>query len=97
MRITKAYLTAQLEAARAEINALKAEWRGLRVQLAAKEADAVELQEQAHVSRARDIVKNRAELLARCRELSERGVPVFAQGDFIKHRVSKAVLVQVRQ
>jgi hypothetical protein len=104
--ITKARL-AQLEAcerehnprAEAQLEALRAENDGLRLQVAGEQLRCAELEAELSrlhtVHRDAVLIKNRAELMAVMRELSKQGVPCFMRGGFIYHSQTRAILAQI--
>lgn len=98
MRITKAQLEAKIEALLSRIDALVAESDALRNDLAeSREETRCALAQYRELVKTQSLVEDRAGLIIRCRQLTMGGVPCVMQGDFVKHRVTGAVLAQVRR
>lgn len=98
MRITKAQLEAKIEALLARIDALVAESDALRNELAeSREETRCAIAQYRELAKTQSLVEDRASLIVRCRQLSMSGVPCVMQGDFVKHRITGAVLAQVKR
>lgn len=103
-RLRKADLLSAYNQLEAKYEAELARAQGLRDDLAAAHGVIADLRGEIRVLEAsfresvHDMVRvtGRAELLVKCRELTQQGVPCHMQGDVVKHRLTGAVLAQVR-
>lgn len=102
-RMPKAELRTQLHMRDATIEAQRASIQGLVVVIEVLDDDMLALRSALEEAEGRlrtlrantTEVQNRGELLAKLRELTQRGVPCRMEGDFITHRLTRAVLAQV--
>jgi hypothetical protein len=90
-------LEAKYEAELARVQGLRSDLDAAHLLIADLRSEVASL-EASYRSTVHDmvLVANRGELLARCKQLTQQGLPCHMQGDVIKHRQTGAVLVQIR-
>lgn len=105
-RAKKADLLTALLFLRARLDATESANITLRDELRAAHDSYAELQDEARrvqdevgtsLRLAQEHITSRGELLRKLREFTAQGVPCVMRGGFIKHRITGAVLAQVRQ
>lgn len=97
-RTTKAQLAARIAALEARVLAGDQENQRIVLKHKALEAEFTKLQDSTKsIERDISLVTNRGRLLAKLRLLTASGVPCHMHGDYIKHKVTGAVLAQVQR
>ena len=89
-RMTKAMLEAQLEVTRAALDDAMGQLKAAHRKLA-------QLEGACTIERDINTIDTRRGLLLRCKQLSAQGVPCHIRGNAVLHRVSGAVLAQIKE
>lgn len=90
-RKTKAMLEAELEVTRAALEDAMRQLKDATRKLMQLEGQADDVEKDVQ------LITTRKHLLHKCRSLAAKGVPCYVQGNYLKHRVTGAVIAQMKE